>query len=210
MGSQTASKIPYLSAQKRNAMYSLLNDVQSLMDSKRIVYWAAYDTLMGAVRHGGIIPWNDAMHLQVFDSSVATLHSLNFASRDIKVGDGIRLSRGDEYVDIVVMHKSYDFVTVASQGRQYDQEQYQFNFLFPLTRLQYGPVDIWAPQQPHEWLHRVKRLNYGNRDVIVEKGKLPRGIKLDRRTAFPLKPKRFLSSRPMPVHNDFYVSPQLD
>lgn len=40
-------------------MYDLMRDALDLLDDHRIEHWLMAGTLLGAVRHGGIIPWDD-------------------------------------------------------------------------------------------------------------------------------------------------------
>lgn len=48
-------------------LYKLLTDVTSVLKREGITYWIDGGTLLGAVRHGEIIPWDDDADLGVFD-----------------------------------------------------------------------------------------------------------------------------------------------
>ena len=210
--------IPYLSDQQRASMYGTMFKVVRALDERNVHWWMAYTTLLGAVRHGGVIPWNDTMELQIFDKDVDVLTSIPFGRHELQLQErpnGYVISDGTNDVGITVMTRHYDFVVVETQGRQYNQERYQFNFLFPLIKLKFGPLSLNAPHMPHEWLWRVYGADYMRKDMVKPPKSnpglfTPYVIKLDRRTAFPLKRKRFLTNRPMPKHNVTYKSPQLD
>jgi len=43
--------------------------VRDILDRNEIPYFLAYGTLLGAVRHGGFVPWDDDLDLFIFDES---------------------------------------------------------------------------------------------------------------------------------------------
>lgn len=51
----------------------LLRDFDQFCQENEIVYWLEFGTLLGAVRHGGFIPWDDDVDLGMVRSEVARL-----------------------------------------------------------------------------------------------------------------------------------------
>jgi phosphorylcholine metabolism protein LicD len=49
-------------------IYKMVYEVTRLMDTHEINYWAEGGTLLGAVRHSGIIPWDEDADLQILDT----------------------------------------------------------------------------------------------------------------------------------------------
>src|SRR5689334_17812934 len=45
--------------------YQLAKDMRDVFEANGIDYWAAFGTLLGAQRHGGIIPWDDDLDFGV-------------------------------------------------------------------------------------------------------------------------------------------------
>ena len=46
-------------------LYEMLSKVTSLFEFKNIEYWVDGGTLLGAVRHSGIIPWDDDLDISI-------------------------------------------------------------------------------------------------------------------------------------------------
>lgn len=44
-------------------LYQLMKDTHEILTAKKILYWVAAGTLLGAVRHQGIIPWDDDLDI---------------------------------------------------------------------------------------------------------------------------------------------------
>jgi len=53
----------------------LMQDFHATCEKLDLPYWSMYGTLLGAVRHGGFIPWDDDMDVGMLRSDIATLKS---------------------------------------------------------------------------------------------------------------------------------------
>lgn len=47
------------------ALYQMMKDIHDVLEFLKIPYWIDGGTLLGAVRHGGIIPWDDDLDIQI-------------------------------------------------------------------------------------------------------------------------------------------------
>ena len=72
------------------AQFELLKKTINILDQNKIVYWLAYGSVLGAVRHNGFIPWDDDVDIYINGKDYKKFQSL-FINGEI---DGIRL---DDY-----------------------------------------------------------------------------------------------------------------
>lgn len=52
-------------SESRDIMLNLLRDVADFCDANNLVYYLAYGTLIGAIRHKGFIPWDDDIDIMM-------------------------------------------------------------------------------------------------------------------------------------------------
>jgi lipopolysaccharide cholinephosphotransferase len=65
-----------ISAKEAKELYTLVKVVHDAFVRKKIDYWITGGTLLGAVRHGGIIPWDDDADVCIMKKDVPTLRSM--------------------------------------------------------------------------------------------------------------------------------------
>lgn len=59
------SKIQKMDATYILALYQLMKDVHDVFEVAGVPYWADGGTLLGAIRHKGLIPWDDDLDIQI-------------------------------------------------------------------------------------------------------------------------------------------------
>ena len=60
--------MPVLSDRQISRLYKMIDETLQVFDQHEIIHFAVAGTLLGAVRHGGIIPWD-------WDADIGTLAS---------------------------------------------------------------------------------------------------------------------------------------
>jgi phosphorylcholine metabolism protein LicD len=149
-------------------LYQMMKDVDEVMRANNVPYIAESGTLLGSVRHGGLIPWDDDLDIQVLKENEAAFlalepifHTLDYDIR--KTGFGHRIQpKGRKaltfpFCDVFIT--SFD-----DQGKSHN-ENHSFKkcvFLrseyFPIKRYKFGDIEINGPAVPDGFLNKC----YGN------------------------------------------------
>jgi hypothetical protein len=61
-----------LSSKDTLKLYQMMKDVDEVMRANNVPYIAESGTLLGSVRHGGLIPWDDDLDIQVLKENEAS------------------------------------------------------------------------------------------------------------------------------------------
>ena len=73
---QTDRRLKRVDPEISTKLYEILEDVDKMLNEASITYWLAYGSLLGAIRHGGIIPWDDDVDLAFFEEDIVALKQL--------------------------------------------------------------------------------------------------------------------------------------
>lgn len=145
-------------------IYQTLGLVDYLFRKHQISYWIDGGTLIGAVRHGGFIPWDYDADIEVYEESSDKIWALEraFARFGLKLlrtyfGFQILKKRGFcDAVDIFLMKrdpKSGTIVLSDERSRKNWPENYwKTEELDELVRVPFGPLELTAPAHPMRYL----------------------------------------------------------
>ncbi|NGX46569.1 MAG: hypothetical protein K940chlam2_01762 [Chlamydiae bacterium] len=113
--------------------YSLLQEVDQLFQEEEITYWAACGSLLGAVRHGAMIPWDDDIDIAILDKDLGKLLSLKkeLAKR------GLVLCPLADYIKIFPI----DGEVIDKENNGMHLWKYPFIDIFPMTHIE-GKVNF--------------------------------------------------------------------
>lgn len=123
----------------------LLRFVDNVCNKYDIEYWLDYGTLLGAVRHGGFIPWDDDIDLSIMRKDYEKL--IEVLPKEISKHDylkqecGISLLRENQENFFKGFNSVYDFDD--PQGF-FDEEKFlflQFAWLKPYIKIDFFPKD---------------------------------------------------------------------
>ncbi|MES2272891.1 MAG: LicD family protein [Chlamydiota bacterium] len=73
---KTSSDIPHLSLEESTSVYRLMEKIDRVFTANRLLYWAGGGTLLGAVRHGGLVPWDDDLDLYILEVDEEKLNQM--------------------------------------------------------------------------------------------------------------------------------------
>jgi lipopolysaccharide cholinephosphotransferase len=156
------------------SQYRLLQDVHTAMELYGVSYFIESGTVLGAMRHGGIIPWDDDMDIAMMDTEVKRFEShviphLKKMGYDIDFSDGdsdqpytrfdqgvwhgYKVSNGVCHLDISVFEKKPNG-KVRYITNVYPDYFFYETELFPLKRYTFGPLVVWGPNNPVPYLNR--------------------------------------------------------
>lgn len=146
-------------AEKNKAIHlSLLQQfkfIDSLLRQHDINYWAIDGTLMGAIRHQGFIPWDDDIDIEMKQSDINRLLSLE----DILNQHGFYLKKHDKHFYKIA--DNFDIFISEERKRASPNCFYtylDYHEIFPLRKLKLCDFEVYAPHKSEEYLKRA----YGN------------------------------------------------
>ncbi|AOY81022.1 LicD family protein [Moorena producens JHB] len=146
-------------AEKNKAIHlSLLQQfkfIDSLLRQHDINYWAIDGTLIGAIRHQGFIPWDDDIDIEMKQSDINRLLSLE----DILNQHGFYLKKHDKHFYKI----ADDFDIFIYEERKGASPNCFYTYLddheiFPLQKIKFCDFEVYAPHKAEEYLKR----SYGN------------------------------------------------
>jgi len=160
---------PKLKASDALLLYQLMKDADQAFCHHGVMYLAESGTLLGAVRHGGIIPHDDDLDIQIrAEDEVAfatfvlpELKTLGYGYKELKFGYKIYPESGKwmpelikfPFMDVVVV--TNDGVRTRGRERTFDKYHFCLNEIHPITRYKFGEFEINGPRDPNGFLDRA-------------------------------------------------------
>lgn len=139
--------------------YTTLATLDTFLNDHKITYWIDGGTLLGAVRHGGFIPWDYDADIEIFKEDAHKLFSLKDELRAVGLGilhtgtTGFviySLGAPRVAVDVFLAESKNDRIILLA--REFSNNYWFVDDLFPLQRLQFGPIFLSAAHNPLRYL----------------------------------------------------------
>lgn len=170
--------LPRISPERAAEFYQIIEMVDTLFEERGIPYWLTAGTLLGAVRHQDIIPWDDDVDLAFFEKDLPLLLSLRpcFQERgyDLYIGkdylklypkEGKRVEdeEGNVYpwkypfVDLFPMTPCEERVVYASNRLRtaFEKDWFPLIDVTRRARAPFGPLALPIPNHAEAYLERL-------------------------------------------------------
>lgn len=140
-----------------SSLYNVLPEVIQLLEECDITYWATCGTLLGAIRHGGIIPWDDDIDLEIFKKDEYTFNqSIEKLEKISKKAGyelqsklfGYKLLKNGIFIDLFVFNQdvaSGKIIGTALTSKAWPNEWQYYHEVFPLKKISFGEIELNCP-----------------------------------------------------------------
>ena len=165
----------------QKALYKLADDVSKVLEKHKIDYFIDGSTLLGAVRHRGLIPWNDDVDFGIFSEQENMLHAIQ---QDIEnFGYRVEFDAFCTHISVPnkwILHKSgravatptlnifvYEICEIIDDNNEthkwimpfhprakawWPESKYRNAEMFPLKKYKFGIVELWGCNDPARYL----------------------------------------------------------
>lgn len=147
------SKIPQATGSLRLQQLFLLHIAKRLvafLDKHKIEYWLEYGSLIGAVRHGGFVPWDNdidiAMRREHYERFRALAQSFCVDGLHYKDGDVVQICYKDVPICIDIYAFDYGNSTQVPQGEAYDKLIDTINDICNAIPFEPGTTNLHIPE----------------------------------------------------------------
>jgi phosphorylcholine metabolism protein LicD len=154
-----------MSQRDKKDIDAFLETISKTFDKHDIKYWIMSGTLLGSVRHGDIVPWDDDADIGVFESDINKILDLTEYYNDLgyevirrwKIYRFKKIGQEYPFVDIFPFVKKENKYVMNRKDliEIWPNEYYFENELFPLKKYKFGNEYLWGPNFPLEHLDRI-------------------------------------------------------
>ncbi len=185
----TDEVLPRIDKKTAGELYHLMMQVDQILKAENIPYWAMSGTLLGTVRHKGLIPWDDDLDIGIHSSDISKLENLRLTLKEKGLGlhyhvneyykifpldgksllnhysvyEGKILPWKYPFVDLIPMH-IHEGDTVLRYKSDIWRSKFKYDYLYPQEvqePLKYMKFGPMNIPVSHNALNIIKRL-YGN------------------------------------------------
>jgi lipopolysaccharide cholinephosphotransferase len=156
----------YLSQEDTYNLYKLFYEVSKFLEENKIIYWIIGGTLLGAVRSGGIIKWDDDVDIMIpieYKEKLYQIINNNnlFTIYSKKYCDEIKYkNKKKSFIDIFYVspniHNGIPVIDHKNINCNYawPNAYFYINELFPLRKYKFGGYYVYGPNNPVDFMKR--------------------------------------------------------
>lgn len=135
-------------------LYLGMEKVHKILEEKKLPYFAICGTLLGAVRHGEIIPWDDDIDIGILEEDIDKFNSINFGfvthPPSSKGCGKIYIDKEKKaFIDIFPFRKNeekYEYSEDLARSK-WPGEYFVEGEIFPLRKYKFGKIIINGPNK---------------------------------------------------------------
>jgi phosphorylcholine metabolism protein LicD len=146
-------------------LIDLLEILSTYLDNNDITWWIIGGTLLGSVRHGDIVPWDDDADIGILEKDFSNLIRLNSILNplgyeivpDWKIHKFRKIGTVYPFVDIFIYTNYNDTFHMNREDLRikWPNEYYLSNELFPLKKYSLNKLTLPGPNYPIGYLNRM-------------------------------------------------------
>lgn len=139
-----------------NNLYDMFKHLVWFLNKYGIEWTIACGGLLGAVRHGGLIPWDDEIDIAIKKTSFPLLKHLEYIVTSnskyklVRVGKYCKLKYDDLWIDIFLLDDDWSFPQKHFNNFNFKEDELQ-----PFRKCKYYDIDVNIPNKAEEYLSRV-------------------------------------------------------
>jgi lipopolysaccharide cholinephosphotransferase len=154
-------------------LYQLMKDIHDTLEVVQVEYWADGGTLLGAIRHRGLIPWDDGLNIMIHEKS---LDKFNRCAVPVLSELGYRIIHHDH--QFIEIHLNSSNIHLKQEETPPTCEVYiakeknkklvldnwepaiDIKYWKPLKHYQFGSFYIWGNADPIHYLNQLYGKNW--------------------------------------------------
>jgi len=181
-----------------NNLYKLVKIVDDVFKEFEIDYWLDGGSLLGAIRHQGIIPWDDDLDIGIDKKDYKfIIHSKKFRQALKDKGCKLRkeplwafIEYKDAFMDVFPYKKWGNVMRhlCIETHKEWPRCNYEITDLYPLKKRKFKNLYLPTPKNPKPFLTKCYGKNWKSTGYIImdrEHNKLDNPIKLFTKDFYP-------------------------